>query len=78
MFECSAEELAEIERHGHCAEPVPAEEPEALRDDPLYRQLSRMTEDELCLYADRRFKLVFHSGVRKPEMIAAILAREKG
>ncbi len=75
LFECTEERYAEIERFGHHIEPVPDEEDMTSKE---HKRLSAMSEDELRLYADLHFKLTFHSGVRKREMIASILAREKG
>lgn len=78
-FECTEDQLDAIEHDGHYAEPVPDEEGERrLWDDPEYRQFAAMSEDELRLYADLHFKLVFHADVKKPEMIAVIMEREKG
>lgn len=73
LFECSRERLAEIQAAGQFAEAV-----DSAHDSEAWRRFEAMSEDDLRLYADRHFKLVFHAGVKKPEMIAAILARERG
>lgn len=73
LFECSEDHYTEIESTGHFVEPVSAK---CAVTDPEYHRFASMSEDELRLYADQHFKLTFHSGVQKPEMIAAIMARE--
>lgn len=78
VFDCTPERFDEIERHGHHIEPVPDGEAEAaLLESTEYKRFAAMSEDELRMYADRRFKLAFHDGVKKPEMIAAIIERER-
>lgn len=72
-FECTEAQLAAIRRAGHYAEPIDAE-----YDDDVWQRFEAMSEDDLRLYADRHFKLTFHIGVEKPEMIAAIIERERG
>ena len=76
LFECTEERLAEILTVGHLAEAVPDDENADKGSDR--QRFEAMTVDELREYADRHFKLTFHSKVRKAEMIAAILERERG
>lgn len=75
VFDCTPARLAEIQSAGRYVEAVNGGSD--MSDDPDYRRFAAMSEDELRLYADQHFKLVFHSGVQKPEMIAAIMAREE-
>ena len=78
IFECAEDRFAEIENAGHYVEAIPDD---IQGKDPIgsdYLRFDAMTGDELRIYADRHFKLTFHENVERAEMIAAIIAREKG
>ena len=78
IFECSEERLAEIKSTGRFAEAIPDKETQSLMEsDHDYQRLAAMSVTELLSYADQRFKMTFHEGVQKAEIIAAILNMER-
>lgn len=89
VFECTEERANEINKSGaeqtnngmRFVEKVDADEDNESEDDAvnsLKKRLEAMHVVEIRQYADQKHKLTFGENVKKPDMIAAILEREKG
>lgn len=81
VFECSEERFDEITKETKYIEKIPGDEnnKEPAADvNTIKERFEAMTVTALREYADKHHKLTFHENVKKSEMVAALVEREKG